>query len=105
MDREICARGAVGSLRRFEGEEEEWRGGEEERKISAMASRRGCEKALREGEGEGAERTRVLSSGAHTGAPGPPAHGRGESPRLVESGGAARNERGLAALPAGSALR
>lgn len=52
-------------FRRFEGEEEEWRGGEEERKI-VMASWRGYEKAR--GEGEGAERTRVLSSDAHTGA-------------------------------------
>lgn len=44
MDREICARGAVDSLRRFEGEEEERRGGEGEREIT-MASWRGCEKA------------------------------------------------------------
>lgn len=51
MDREICTRGAVGSLRRFEGEEEEWRGGEEERKI-VMASWRGCER------GGGRERER-----------------------------------------------
>lgn len=50
MDREICAQGAVGSLRRFEGDEEEWRGGEGEREI-VMASRRRCEKARRVGRG------------------------------------------------------
>lgn len=55
MDRKICTRGAVGSLRRFEGEEEEWRGGEEERKI-VMASQRGCEEARGEGGGGGRRR-------------------------------------------------
>lgn len=44
----------MGSLRRFEGEEEEWLGGEEERKI-VMASWRGCEKAWGEREGKGEE--------------------------------------------------
>lgn len=41
MDREICARGAVGSLRRFEGEEEEWRGGERDRDGFAEEMREG----------------------------------------------------------------
>lgn len=48
----MCAR-RRGSVRRFEGEEEEWRGGEEERKI-VMASWRGCKKARGEkGRGSG----------------------------------------------------
>lgn len=46
MDREICARGAVGSLRRFEGEEEEWRGGEKREK-----DRDGFVERIREGTG------------------------------------------------------
>lgn len=67
---------------------------------------RGEDAKRREGERErgrgreGAERTRVLSSGAHTGA-----SRMRRVPRLAESGGAARNERGPAALPAGLALR
>lgn len=46
MDREICARGAVGSLRRFEGEEEERRGGEKREK-----DRDGFAERIREGTG------------------------------------------------------
>lgn len=58
----------MGSLRRFEGEEEERRGGVGEREI-VMASRRGCERMRGGWAGgereEGAERIRVLSPPVH----------------------------------------
>lgn len=70
MDREICARGAVGSLRRFEGEEEEWRGGEEEKKIARWL--RGEDAKKRWGRREKERKEPMCSPPVHIlGSPGP----------------------------------